>query len=306
MRRRIPSLGALMAFDATARHASVTRAADELALTESAISRQISQLESQLEVPLFHRVKKRLSLTRAGVAYARDVASALERLERDTADVMANEGAGGALEIAVLPTVGSQWLIPRLPDFYERHPKLTMSMSARSNRFLFSETTFDGALCFGAPNWPGAHSDFLFDEELVVVAGGRMLQEAPSWTPERIVQERLLHLVTRPEAWRAWGASAGVEGLNMLKGPRFELQMMVVEAACAGLGVALVPRFLVSSQLQQGTLRIVSDISVRDQGSYYFAYPEEKAGEPQLESFRSWLKEQAQRFCETDKAAPLA
>jgi LysR family glycine cleavage system transcriptional activator len=298
-------MSALMAFDATARHASITRAADELALTESAVSRQITQLESQLEVQLFLRIKKRLSLTRAGVAYARDVASVLERLERDTVDVMANQGEGGALDIAVLPTVGSLWLIPRLPDFYESHPKLAMTITARSNRFLFSETTFDGALCFGAAGWPGAHSDFLFDQELVVVAGGRLLQEPQPWTPERIAQQRLLHLLTRPEAWRTWAAIAGVEGLNMLKGPRFELQLMVVEAACAGLGVALVPRFLVAAPLQQGTLRIISDISLRDEGSYYFAYPEEKAGEPQLEFFRSWLQVQAQHFRETDTAAPL-
>jgi LysR family glycine cleavage system transcriptional activator len=297
-------MSALMAFDATARHASITRAADELALTESAISRQISQLESQLEVQLFMRVKKRLSLTRAGVAYARDVAAILERLERDTVDVMTNEGEGGALDIAALPTVGSVWLVPRLPDFYENHPKLALTITSRSNRFLFSETSFDGALCFGAASWPGARSDFLFDQELVAVAGGRLLQDPQPWTPERIAQQRLVHLITRPQAWRAWAAIAGVEGLNMLKGPRFELQLMVVEAACAGLGVALVPRFLVEGPLQEGRLRIVSDISLRDEGSYYFAYPEEKAGEPQLEFFRSWLQVQAQRFREANKVPP--
>lgn len=292
-----------MAFDAAARHASITRAADELALTESAVSRQISQLEGQLGVQLFHRIKKRLSLTRAGSAYARDVADVLERLEKNTVDVMANEGDGGALDIGVLPTVGSLWLIPRLPDFYARHPKITVSMSARSGRFLFGETNLDGALCFGAATWPGAQTDFLFDEELVVVGGGRLLEEPTPWTPERVVQERLLHLVTRAEAWPAWASAAGIEGLNMLKGPRFELQSMVVEAACAGLGPALVPRFLVASPLARGELRILSDVSVRSPGAYYFAYPEEKAGEPLLQLFRDWLQKQARQFRETDTAA---
>src|SRR4051812_9052772 len=189
MRRRIPSMSALMAFDAAARHASITRAADELALTESAVSRQISQLEDQLGVQLFHRIKKRLSLTRAGTAYARDIAGALERLEKDTLDVMANEGEGGTLEIAVLPTVGSLWLIPRMTDLYEQQPKMTVNLSARSSRFLFSETSFDGALCFGSATWPGAESDFLFEEELVVVAGPRLLQQqAPTpWSPETVL-----------------------------------------------------------------------------------------------------------------------
>ena len=287
-----------MAFDAAARHASITRAADELALTESAVSRQISQLEDQLGVQLFHRIKKRLSLTRAGSAYARDVAGALERLEKDTFDVMSNEGEGGTLEIAVLPTVGSQWLIPRMTEFYERHPGLTVSISARSHRFLFGETTFDGALCFGAATWPGARSDFLFEEELVVVAGGRLLEQLAPGSADAVLAHRLLHLATRPAAWPSWAAAAGLGGVNLLKGPRFEQQSMVIGAAVAGQGLALLPRFLIESPLQRGELRIISDVSVRSEGSYYFAYPEEKAGEPQLELFRHWLQEHAQRFAQ--------
>lgn len=292
-------MSALMAFDAAARHASITRAADELALTESAVSRQISQLEDQLGVQLFHRIKKRLSLTRAGAAYARNVGEALERLEKDTFDVMANEGDGGTLEIAVLPTVGSLWLIPRMTDFSEQHPKLTVSMSARSSRFLFSETSFDGALCFGSATWPGAESDFLFEEELVVVAGGALLKRSVPWCAETVLRQRLLHLVTRPEAWPSWAAAAGVRGADLLKGPRFELQSMLIGAACAGQGLALLPRFLIEAPLQRGELRIVSDTSLHSEGSYYFAYPEEKAAEPQLRLFREWLQEHARRFRES-------
>jgi LysR family glycine cleavage system transcriptional activator len=299
-------MSALMAFDAAARHASITRAADELALTESAVSRQISQLEDQLGVQLFHRVKKRLSLTRAGTAYARDVAEALERLEKNTFDVMANQGEGGTLEIAALPTVGALWLIPRLTDLYERHPKLTVSMSARSSRFLFSETSFDGALCFGAASWPGALSDFLFEEKLVVVAGGRLLETPGTWRTESVLELRLLHLTTRPAAWPAWAAAAGIAGVNLLKGPRFELQSMLIGAACAGQGLALLPRFLIEDPLERGELRIVSDVSVRSDGSYYFAYPEEKAGEPQLQLFRDWLQEHARRFREAGAAGDTA
>ncbi|HET8746995.1 MAG TPA: LysR substrate-binding domain-containing protein [Ramlibacter sp.] len=291
-------MSALMAFDAAARHASITRAADELALTESAVSRQISQLEDQLGVQLFHRVKKRLSLTRAGTAYARDVAGALERLEKDTFDVMSNQGEGGTLEIAVLPTVGSQWLIPRMTDFYERHPKLTVNISARSSRFLFSETHFDGALGFGAATWAGADSDFLFEEELAVVAGGRLMDAPSPWDAEKVLAQRLLHLVTRPAAWASWAAAAGVSGINLLKGPRFEQQAMVIGAVSAGQGLALLPPFLIEEQLARGDLRIVSDVTTRSEGSYYFAFPEEKAGEPQLRLFRDWLQEQALRFRE--------
>jgi LysR family transcriptional regulator, glycine cleavage system transcriptional activator len=291
-------MSALMAFDAAARHASITRAADELALTESAVSRQISQLEDQLGVQLFHRIKKRLSLTRAGTAYARDVAETLERLERDTFEVMSNEGEAGTLEIGVLPTVGSLWLIPRMTDFYERHPGITVSMSARSNRFLFSETTLDGALCFGTATWPGAETDFLFEEELVVVAGGRLLEQLTPDSIEAVLEHRLLHLATRPAAWPSWAAAAGIAGANLLKGPRFELQSMLIGAACAGQGLALLPRFLIEAPLRRGDLRVVSPVSVRSEGAYYFAYPEEKAGEPQLQMFRQWLQGHAQQFRE--------
>jgi LysR family transcriptional regulator, glycine cleavage system transcriptional activator len=297
-------MSALMAFDAAARHGSITRAANELALTESAVSRQISQLEDQLGVQLFHRIKKRLSLTRAGTAYARDVAEVLERLEKDTFDVMATEGEGGTLEIAVLPTVGSQWLIPRMTDLYARHPKLTVSLSARSSRFLFSETRFDGALCFGTATWPGAQTDYLFDEDLAVVAGGDLLRQETPWTPDTILQQRLLHLVTRPASWATWAAAAGMSGLNLLKGPRFELQSMLIEAAVAGQGIALLPRFLIEAPLARGELKVVSEVGVRSDGAYYFAFPEEKAGEPQLQLFRAWLQEQALRF--RGDAAPAA
>ena len=279
-----------MAFDAVARYTSITRAADELALTESAISRQISQLESQLGVMLYHRVKKRLSLTKAGAAYARDVSSALEKLEKNTFDVMTHEGDGGTLEIATLPTVGSQWVIPRMADFHALHPNLTIHWSAQSNRFLFSETALDGAICFGSGNWPGAKMDLLFHEELMVVASPALAKTHVHWGPEHVVKQPLLHLTTRASAWPAWGAKVGVTDSNLMKGPRFQLQSMLIAAASAGLGLALLPRFLIETPLRRKDLKIVSRISLASDGAYYFAYPEEKESEPHLQLFRSWLQ----------------
>ena len=298
MRRRIPSIGSLMAFDAVARYTSIKRAADELALTESAVSRQISQLEDQLGVQLFHRVKKRLSLTKAGSSYARDVSAALERLEKNTFDVMANEGRGGTLEIASLPTVGSLWLMPRIQDFYAEQPDIQVNWSARSSRFLFGETALDGALCFGGPVWPGAQTELLFHEELVVVAGGGLMEQSRGWSTEDILRQPHLHLVTRPTAWTAWAAEAGLPDTQLLKGQRFEIQSMLIAAACAGLGLALLPRFLIESPLRRGELKVVSDTALVSDGAYYFAYPEEKADEPHLLAFRQWLQGIAGSFRE--------
>jgi DNA-binding transcriptional LysR family regulator len=187
-----------------------------------------------------------------------------------------------------------------MSDLYEQQPKMTVNLSARSSRFLFSETSFDGALCFGSASWPGAQSDFLFEEELFVVAGPPLLQQhaSPPWSPDTVLSGRLLHLVTRPDAWGSWAAAHGGGASNLLKGPRFETQSMVIGAACAGQGLALLPRFLIETPLQRGDLQIVCDLSVRSEGSYYFAYPEEKTGEPQLDVFRAWLQEHARRFRE--------
>jgi LysR family transcriptional regulator, glycine cleavage system transcriptional activator len=301
MRRRIPSLGALMAFSAAAKHLSVTRAASELALTESAVSRQIAQLETQLGVKLFHRIKKRITLTRAGAAYSVRVAQSLERIERDTLEVMGYEADGTLLEVAALPTVGTQWLIPRLPDFYAQHPGVTVSVSARNTRFFFSETALDGALYFGQPDWPGTQADYLFDEVLLPVGSPALLKNRKEMPPQEIAEMRLLHLVTRPDAWRRWCDAADLGGTNVIRGPRFDIQSTLISAASSGLGVALLPYFLIADQLQSGKLKILSSLPLRSVGSYYFACPEEKAGDPLLIAFRAWLKSQAQTSIE----APL-
>jgi LysR family transcriptional regulator, glycine cleavage system transcriptional activator len=198
MRRRIPSLSALMAFSAAAKHLSVTLAASELGLTESAVSRQIAQLETQLGVKLFYRIKKRITLTRAGAAYGTSVAQTIERIERDALEIMGYEAEGTVLDVAALPTVGAQWLIPRLPDFYARHPGVVVNVSARNTRFFFSETALDGALYFGQPDWPGTQADHLFDEILLPVGSPTLIGKRARLQPSEIAELRLLHLVTRP------------------------------------------------------------------------------------------------------------
>jgi DNA-binding transcriptional LysR family regulator len=293
MPRTRPSLGALMAFSAAARHLSVTRAASELALTGSAVSRQIAQLERQLGVKLFHRVKKRITLTSAGASYSTRVAQTLERIERDALEVMGYEAEGTVLDVAALPTVGAEWLIPRLPDFYARHPGVSVNVSARNTRFFFSETALDGALYFGQPDWPGTQADFLFDEILLPVGSPALLGRRKELRPDEVAGLRLLHLGTRADAWRRWFDTAGVGGANVIRGPRFDIQSMLISAACSGLGVALLPEFLIADQLKSGELKRLSGLSQKSIGSYYFASPEEKADNPLLATFRDWLKSQA-------------
>jgi len=150
MRRKIPSIEALIAFEAAARYQSFTRAADELALTQSAVSRQIAAMEEYLGVPLFNRVKQRLALTELGQIYAAQIRDHLLRLERDTLAIMSHQGTGGILELAVTPTFATRWLIPRLPGFYAKHDAIVLNLTTRAEPFLFTDTPFDAAIHFGS------------------------------------------------------------------------------------------------------------------------------------------------------------
>jgi DNA-binding transcriptional LysR family regulator len=295
MRRKIPSIEALVAFETAARHLSFTRAADELALTQSAVGRQIALLEDYLGVALFNRIKKRVSLTDVGQAYAAQVAEHLNRIERDTLAVMAQQGAGGVLELAVIPTFATRWLIPRLPAFYARHPEITLNLTTRAQPFLFTDTPFDAAIHFGSPVWPGALAVHLFGEEMVPVCSPALLGGAAVITPAELAELTLLHQSARPDAWGQWFAQAGVHDFNRMKGPRFELFSMQVEAARAGLGVALVPRFFVLHELAQGELIQPCELSLQSEKGYYLVYPERKQCSTLVRAFETWLLAAAQQ-----------
>ncbi len=300
MRRKIPSIEALIAFECAARHQSFTRSADELSLTQSAVSRQIACLEEYLGVPLFNRIKKRLSLTDVGQMYAKQVREHLERIERDTLAAMAHRGAGGILELAVIPTFATRWLIPRLPEFYAQHPHVTLNLTTRAEPFMFNDTMFDAAIHFGNPVWPGALTDHLFGEEMTPVCSPKLLKGRKSLRPADIAELSLLHQSARPEAWRHWFVQAGMHDFPCMKGQRYELFSMLVEAARAGLGIALMPRFLVLSEVANGELVIPCDTSLRNEKGYYLVYPEYKQGSLLLEVFRKWLLATAHRYREGD------
>lgn len=306
MRRKIPSMEALIAFEAAARHLSFTCSAQELALTQSAVGRQVALLESYLGVALFNRVKKRLSLTEVGQLYARQVRENLERIERDTLAAMAHRNAGGIVELAVIPTFATRWLIPRLPRFYEAHADIVVNLTTRAEPFLFTDTPFDAAIHFGDPTWPGSIARYLFGEEMTTVCSPRLLQGRARLAPQDLLQFTLLHQSARPDAWRQWLMQVGVHDADCMKGQRYELFSMLVEAARAGLGVALVPRFLVSHELAAGELTCPCDLPLRSDKGYYLVYPECKQNSPWLQAFESWLLSAASVYVEpgrTDAAS---
>ena len=303
MRRRIPGLELLAAFETAARHQSFTRAAEELSLTQSAVCRQIAALEDYLGVRLFNRIKKRVTLSEAGQLYAKQVRESLKRIEHDTLSLMAHRGSGGVVELAVIPTFATRWLIPRLVSFHEENPSITLDLTTRAEPFMFTDTPFDAAIHFGDPIWPGAIIEYLFGEEIVPVCSPSLLKGRVQITPDELSRLPLLHQSARPDAWREWFDVAGLSHVNAMGGARYELFSMLVQAAKVGLGVTLVPRFFVVNEVQSGKLVIPCPQVLRSQRGYYLVYPENKVGSPSLQVFRRWLLSQAAIYREANPTA---
>ena len=292
MRRKIPSTAALIAFDAAARHGSYTGAAGELALTQSAVCRQLAGLESFLDVKLFRRARRGVMLTEAGLAYHRQVARRLDDVERDTLDLMARQGQGGTLELAVVPTFGVRWLLPRLPDFCARHPEITVNMASRTRPFPFEDSGLDAAIYTGDGNWPGAVAVHLMPERLVPVCSPTLMGRRKRLTPQELARLPLLQQSTRPYAWRQWFESVGHSpGMDMV-GPRFELYSMSMQAAVVGMGVALVPEYALGDDLTSGRLLVPVQHRCPSDRACYLVRPESKPESPVFESFRAWLQRQ--------------
>jgi LysR family glycine cleavage system transcriptional activator len=296
MRRKIPSLQALACFDAAARHESYTRAAQELALTQSAVSRQIAALELYLGQALFRRTRHGVALTDRGNAYARQIAPRLQALERDTLEVMSGQGAQQSLQLAAVPTFASRWLIPRLPALARQHPQLVVHIETRTRPFLFSDTDFDAALYAGTPqqlrNWAGTRSMLLMQEDLVPVCAPGLLRGACMYTPEALATMPLLQQSTRPDAWRQWFLRAAITAPLALAGPRYELFTLTVAAAVHAMGVALVPKLLVEPELAAGQLVQACTLALSGERAYYLVRPEHDDDKPVLHDFVAWLQQQ--------------
>ena len=306
MRRKIPSTTALALFESAARHQSFTQAAQEHAVTQSAVCRQIAGLEDFLSVKLFRRTKRGVLLTEAGTNYARNVRARLDDVERDTLALMAKGGAGGALELGVVPTFAAKWLVPRLGDFQRLHPDITVHLSSRTRPFLFADTALDAAIFAGDAGWPGTESCFLMDERLVAVGSPALVRTRRTLKAADLAHLPLLQMSTRPYAWRQWFESLGLHIDNDLAGARMELFSITTEAAIHGQGLALIPRFLIEEDLKQGRLVPLIEHEFVSDRRYYFIYPEQKSENPVLRLFGAWLDDQATRYRGVATLAPQA
>ena len=290
MRRRLlPSLTALRTFEAVARSMSFTDAAAELNVTQSAASRQVRALEEFVGGPLFLRVRGRIELTEDGRAYAEALKDALDRMELATLQAMAVERGGGVLTIGVLPTFGTRWLIPRLSRFAKAHPRITVNLNAGDGPVEFGTQGVDVAIRFGSGHWPGAVAHRLaLAEEMVVACSPDLVAASPLATPAALAGQVLLQHSTRPLAWRQWLGEAGLSGIDPA-GPSFEHFFMLIQAAVAGLGVALLPRFLIVDELRTGALVTPFAATSTYDGGYHVICPAGREGLPKIRAFREWL-----------------
>ncbi len=290
-RRHLPTLTAMQCFEASARHLSFTRAAAELSLTQSAVSKQVAQLESILEHPLFRRVRKRLQVTPEGSLYLSEVRKILAQVEMSTRYMQSYGGQSEVLHVTTLPTFGARWLIPRLNGFRFRHPNVYLNISNRVEPFDLEEDHVDVAFFFGHGAWPKAECIKLLDEEMVPVCAPGVMPEGGIADPLALTRLVLLQSATRPEAWHDWFAAQGPYTEHSYHGPRFDTFYMSLQAARAGCGVALVPRFLAEEELQAGQLIIPWAFSLTSRDAYYLAYSEHKGEVGKVKGFIEWILE---------------
>jgi len=296
MSRKIPSTTALAAFEAAARHQSFSLAADELAVTQSAVCRQIASLEDFLGIKLFRRTRRGVLLTEAGSRYSASVRARLDEVERDTLALMAQGDSGGVLELGVVPTFATKWLVPRLPDFQRQHPGITVHLTPRTRPFL--DSGLDAAIHAGTARWPGTEAALLLPETLVAVASPGLVG-TPTLDPRALLQLPLLQQSTRPQAWRQWFEAHGLPSERCMAGPRMELFSMLTEAALHGLGAALIPRILIEAELTSGRLLALTREDQPSERAYYLIHPQDRQLSQALSVFRSWLLAQAAASRET-------
>ncbi len=290
-RRFLPSISLLSAFEAVCRTGSTLAAAQDLNLTQGAVSRLIQNLEAQLGVTLFTRERRRLVPTEAALAYARDVVKALDLISRGSMRVRSNTG-GGTLSLAILPTFGTRWLAPRLPRFLALHPGITLNLGTRLKPFDFDEEGFDAAIHFGSDDWAGAGSVKLFDEHLVATCAPRFLAEHAIAGAGDLTGLPLLQLETRPNAWASWFAHHGVD-TPAVCGMVFDQFAPMIQATIHGMGVALLPEFLAEAELADGRLVTAWGDPVHDESSYHLVWPNASERYPPLQAFRDWLVDEA-------------
>lgn len=291
MATRLPPMNTLRAFEAAARHLSFTLAAEELHVTQAAVSHQIKTLEEALGVRLFRRLNRAIRLTEEGQEFVGEVRKALSHLVT-AVERLAAPDAGGPLTISVLPSFASKWLVPRLGRFREKHPEIDVRISPSIQLTDFQRDDVDLAVRYGKGEYEGLHSVRLMTENIFPVCGPALL-EGPNGLrqPEDLRHHTLLHDDSYVD-WTMWLMVASVKGVDPRQGPFFTDSAFVIQAAVEGQGVALARGALAAGDLAAGRLVKPFDIAIPTKYAYYVLSPKVTSHHPKIAAFREWLLEE--------------
>ena len=294
MSRRLPPLNALRAFEAAARHESFTRAANELFVTQGAVSQQVKALEAELGLKLFNRERQRLVITAAGRDYLAVIRDALDRIADGTARLLQRQSTG-ALTVSTSPNFATKWLVHRLGRFVAAHPEIDLRISATLSHVDFVREDVDMAIRHGDGTANGLHLTRLCTEERFPVCSPKLLRgrRVPK-TPAEIAAMPLLHFNDRQD-WMKWFQAAGLNNLPDLRGPVLDQDNMVIDAAVDGQGVALARTTLAAWDLIGGRLVRPSKLVLTVSYAYWIVCPRPAAQLPKIAAFRDWLLAEAAR-----------
>lgn len=285
MPRRLPQLNALKAFEAAARHVSFTRAAEELCVTQGAVSHQVKALEAELGIKLFNRERQRLSITDAGRDYLSVVRDALDRIAMGTERLVQRQSSG-MLTVSTSPDFAAKWLVHRLGRFAEAHPAIDLRVSATMHHVDFAREDVDLAVRHGDGDWPGLHVMRLCSEQLFAVCSPAL--GAGLKRPKDVLKLPLLHLDDR-SPWTAWLEAAGLADSDALHGVVLNRASMLIDAAIDGQGIALARTTLAAWDLIHKRLVRPFPVALPLAKSYWIVCPKATADLPKLVAFRDWL-----------------
>jgi LysR family glycine cleavage system transcriptional activator len=288
-RRHMPSFAELVALEAVARLGSFTKAAEELSLTQGALSKQIRQLESTLGFLLFERTKRDVRITRGGQTYVNAIRPLLLKLERTTNAVIEANQEKLVLNCAVLPSFATRWLAPRLVRFAAANPRLAINCKAYYEPFNFDEEPMDLAIHVGRPNWPGTTAHHLFDEVVLPVSSPAYRDTLQLSAPADIARATLIHNAARSALWHIWLDSLSLDIEHPFSGYALDDFLTVATAAASGLGVALIPEFCIRDDLASGKLVTLFDHKLQNVEAYYLVVPAAKTNDPLVTRFLSWI-----------------
>ena len=291
MRPRLPPLNALKAFEAAARHESFTRAAEELCVTQGAVSHQVKALEAELAIKLFNRERQRLIITEAGRDYLAVVRDALDRIAVGTERLLQRQNAG-VLTVSTSPDFAAKWLVHRLGHFAEAHAGIDLRVSATMHHVDFAREDVDMAVRHGDGNWSGLDAVQLSSEQLFAICSPKLLTGRRLAKPADILKFPLIHLDSRAD-WTKWLRVVGIGDDNVRHGPVLNRASMVIDAAINGQGIALARTTLAAFDLINGRLVRPFAEALRLSKTYWIVCPKATSNVPKIATFRDWLLAEA-------------